>query len=224
MALTKIYKSRDGLTAVSSNTSIMSELSNLSKTSLPSSIPTSVGIRHASISSSTSSSIKAHSLLIQKQPMLNSSGLSEPKQVNGRFQASTPAKTSHLLRQIVGSTQLDTIQQKKASIQLESKPTLKKPGQTKPEAAVTPQTLLTINTALGNTARTLSSCSSPSTSTISTKNKTELKLNNEIKRLEALCESRTKELTMLKLRLRDTIMSFDAIAVAFKYLSNDVNF
>ena len=39
VALNKIYKSRDGLTAVSSNTSIMSELSNISKSSLPASIP-----------------------------------------------------------------------------------------------------------------------------------------------------------------------------------------
>lgn len=61
MALTKIYKSRDGLAAVSSNTSIMSELSNISKSSLPSSMPTTTmaaasttqpnQTRHGSISS-----------------------------------------------------------------------------------------------------------------------------------------------------------------------------
>lgn len=72
MALTKIYKSRDGLAAVSSNTSIMSEVSNISKSSLPSSIPATSSnanntttapatttSRHASIASSTGAAVKA---------------------------------------------------------------------------------------------------------------------------------------------------------------------
>jgi len=55
-------------------------------------------------------------------------------------------------------------------------------------------------------------------------NKNELKLNKEIKRLEALCESRTKELSMLKLTLKDLLVKFDGISVAFKYLSCDVSY
>lgn len=50
------------------------------------------------------------------------------------------------------------------------------------------------------------------------------KWTNEIKRLEALCESRTKELNMLKLQLKQTLLAFDSIAVAFKYLSDNVRF
>jgi hypothetical protein len=82
--------------------------------------------------------------------------------------------------------------------------------------------LLLINT--NNMLITCSSTSSPSASSSSSsaRNKTELKLNKEIERLEALCESRTKELSLLKLKLKQTIISFDAMAVAFKYLSVDV--
>ncbi len=50
-----------------------------------------------------------------------------------------------------------------------------------------------------------------------------MKLTKEIKRLEALCESRTKELSFLKIELKNTSMSFDAMAIAFKYVSNDVS-
>jgi hypothetical protein len=57
----------------------------------------------------------------------------------------------------------------------------------------------------------------------SARNKMEIKLNKEIERLEALCESRTKELSLLKLKLRETVISFDAIAIAYKYLSVDLN-
>lgn len=48
-------------------------------------------------------------------------------------------------------------------------------------------------------------------------------MSREIKRLEALCESRTKELSMLKLKLKETLCSFDAIAVAYDYLANKLN-
>ena len=87
--------------------------------------------------------------------------------------------------------------------------------------------LLLINT--NNMLITCSSTSSPSatssaTTASSVRHKTaELKLSKEIERLEALCESRTKELSMLKLTLKKTIISFDAIGVAFKYLSGDVS-
>lgn len=67
-----MYRSRDGLAA--SNTSIMSEVSNISLNS-KSSIPTS-NIRHSSISSNASATSKANSLLIQKQP----GSFAEPKQ------------------------------------------------------------------------------------------------------------------------------------------------
>ena len=67
-----MYRSRDGLAV--SNTSIMSEVSNISLNS-KSSIPTS-NIRHSSISSSTSAASKTNSLLIQKQP----GSFAEPKQ------------------------------------------------------------------------------------------------------------------------------------------------
>lgn len=48
-------------------------------------------------------------------------------------------------------------------------------------------------------------------------------MSREVKRLEALCESRTKELSMLKLKLKETLCSFDAIAVAYDYLANKLN-
>jgi hypothetical protein len=84
---------------------------------------------------------------------------------------------------------------------------------------------LSINTALASAlAATLSSTSSPSSTTNTIKtSKTESKLSKEIKRLEALCESRTKELSMLKINLRDTLISFDAVVAAFNYLANDVS-
>jgi chromosome segregation ATPase len=87
-------------------------------------------------------------------------------------------------------------------------------------------TLLTINTNnnVVLTAAASSVTSSPnSSSTLSARSKTELKLNKEIERLNALCESRTKELSMLKLKLKETHVSFEAVTIAFKYLSCDLN-
>lgn len=80
---------------------------------------------------------------------------------------------------------------------------------------------LSVNTTLPANGRTTSSVPTISPS-IRAKNEINSK-NNEIARLEALCESRTKELTVQKIQLRDTMISFDAIAVAFKYLANDVS-
>jgi hypothetical protein len=173
--MTKIYKSRDGLAAVSSNTSIMSEVSNLSinsKTSLHSSIPTSTSIRSAKTTSSNTGLLHA-----RQTPLL----------VN-RLHASTPNKTPIGLRKTVVAKPLS-------------------------EA-------LSVNTAITGAQVTDAQCS-PSPST---KARTEIGVkNNEIKRLEALCESRTKELSLSRMKLRDTLISFDAIAVAYNYLANDVS-
>lgn len=72
-----------------------------------------------------------------------------------------------------------------------------------------------------NTKSSVASTGSPSPSI---RAKTELtSKNNEIKRLEALCETRTKELSMERIKLKDTLVSFDAIAVAYNFLANDVS-
>lgn len=104
------------------------------------------------------------------------------------------------------------------------KNTLRKPGNHLNHAAKATETL-SVNTATAGSNHTASSSSSPSSSSTSSSkmNKNEIKLSKEVKRLEALCESRTKELTMLKLKLRDALISFDSIAVAFNYISNDVS-
>ena len=47
-------------------------------------------------------------------------------------------------------------------------------------------------------------------------------LRGEISRLEALCESRTKELSMHKLEMRKTLSTLEAMAAAFKYVACDV--
>ena len=67
VALTKIYKSRDGLAAVSSNTSIMSEVSNISKSSLPTSMSNTQLARQASVGSSTTTSSSVKQLQIKQQ-------------------------------------------------------------------------------------------------------------------------------------------------------------
>lgn len=219
LALTKIYKSRDGLAAVSSNTSIMSEVSNLSfssKASLTSSIPTS-NIRHNSISSATSTSTsKANNLLIMKQPTVT-------PLAQTRFQSSTPNKSSQLLKQVNASSN-GPEQSRKTSLQLDGKSTLKKSGLQNSVVSNHRQNFeaLSINTTIPSNGRVLSSSTASPSPSIKIKNEINLK-NNEIKRLEALCESRTKELTVYKIKLRDTLVSFDAIAVAYKYLANDLN-
>ncbi len=173
VAMSKIYKSRDGLAAVSSNTSIMSEVSNLSinsKTSLQSSIPTSTSVR---------STKSANTGLLNNR---------QTPQLVHRLHASTPSKPASLIKKI---------------------------GLVKPI-----NESLSVNTGTNVDQVSGAQCSpSPSTKA---KNEITLK-NNEIKRLEALCESRTKELSLSRMKLRDTLISFEAIVVAYNYLANDVN-
>ncbi|KAL3880072.1 hypothetical protein ACJMK2_032343 [Sinanodonta woodiana] len=47
--------------------------------------------------------------------------------------------------------------------------------------------------------------------------------NKEIQRLEALCESRTKQLNMMKLQLQSSNTAFDAMSVLVGYLSHDLD-
>jgi hypothetical protein len=85
--------------------------------------------------------------------------------------------------------------------------------------------LLHVETASISTA-TVSSSSSLSTTSSSVKSKTSVeaaevaKLSKEVTRLEALCESRTKELGSLKCELRNALTAFDAMSKAFDYVAN----
>lgn len=45
----------------------------------------------------------------------------------------------------------------------------------------------------------------------------------EIVRLEALCESRTKELNLAKFEMKSCLSGFDAMAALVNYLSHDVS-
>ncbi|XP_071950599.1 uncharacterized protein [Antedon mediterranea] len=45
----------------------------------------------------------------------------------------------------------------------------------------------------------------------------------EIKRLEALCESRTKELNLTKMQLKNGLTGFDALAILLQHLTNDMD-
>jgi len=45
----------------------------------------------------------------------------------------------------------------------------------------------------------------------------------EVQRLEALCETRTKQLNMVKLQLQTTTLGFDGMAATVKYLAHDVS-
>lgn len=51
-----------------------------------------------------------------------------------------------------------------------------------------------------------------------------ISLNNkqEVTRLEALCETRTKELNYAKLQMKSNLQAFDAMTVMVQYLSEDV--
>lgn len=46
----------------------------------------------------------------------------------------------------------------------------------------------------------------------------------EIVRLEALCESRTKELNLAKIDMKSCLSGFDAMAALVNYLSHDVSY
>lgn len=256
--MNKIYKSRDGLAAVSSNTSIMSELSNISKSSLPSSIPASNQIRHASISSSSSAMVKPpptarqNSLLalstsqkpstapIPQTPVAASlNEATRPSNQVVRLQSSSSKQ--QLNNQQFPTSQINkrttTTTNSSASIQADPKMSaFKKPGQLlvaqnggnhkllndeNTNKPISELGGLLISTMANNHGISTSSPASSSASSSKT-SKNEAKLNKEVKRLEALCESRTKELSFLKLKLKDTLCSFDAIAVAYNYLANKV--
>ena len=45
----------------------------------------------------------------------------------------------------------------------------------------------------------------------------------EVARLEALCESRTKELTYAKMQLKQGLQGFDAMAALVRYLTEQVS-
>ena len=312
VALNKIYKSRDGLTAVSSNTSIMSELSNISKSSLPSSMPVPTHPRQTSTSSSTMSSSKNnHSASnntptinnsnynanansgtsgvvhnsnqshlnniqkavasVQKQTHASSSSVSGTQTSNQTLKDRIQSNSSKQLQQLssrqhqpVGTTASSssatitninsnsTTQaasttsgsefQRRNTVHYETSRLVKKPGQNLHNTThlTTPQSnnnhnnstnssiptinhnrntndpkssLLLINT--NNMLITCSSTSSPSASSTSSsaRNKTELKLNKEIERLEALCESRTKELSLLKLKLKQVTLLLSIVLI-----------
>lgn len=262
MALNKIYRSRDGLAAVSSNTSIMSELSNISKSSLPSSMSATQGAAGSSnqanlnqmrqVSVSTSTAVKQ---LFQAPPpptVLRQSSLAVPSNAGGGQQH----KSTSTVAMIASRLQPQSMQ---AASRRASQPVIqadprtsafKKPGLPSSSvshavasvaaAALAKQAaasgdvaaaLLTISTApttvtsttAAGLASSPSSASTNSSSRMSTSKSNEAKLGREIKRLEALCESRTKELSMLKLKLKESLCSFDAIAVAYDYLANKLN-
>ena len=47
--------------------------------------------------------------------------------------------------------------------------------------------------------------------------------SREVQRLESLCESRTKQLNMVKLQLQNSNLAFDGMAVSVDYLANHVS-
>lgn len=49
-----------------------------------------------------------------------------------------------------------------------------------------------------------------------------LHTKQEVTRLEALCESRTKELNYARLQMKSNLQAFDAMTVMVQYLSQDV--
>jgi len=244
VALTKIYKSRDGLAAVSSNTSIMSEVSNISKSSLPTSMSNTQLARQASVGSSTTTSSSVKQLQIKQQqqtPLLIQSKqlLQEQQQKNLTSNSATKLiqSTPQVKQQLSSSsrTHLGTYAMSNHALNTENaRKTLINPNENVSSSSINNKTnkkqtgsinnVLSVNTINGNQTTVSSTNSSPSsTSSLNKMNKNELKLNKEIKRLEALCESRTKELSMLKLTLKDLLIKFDGISVAFKYLSCDVS-
>ena len=239
----------------------MSEVSNISKSSLPSSIPTASLVRPTSVVSSASSvkqqlqanatpastntSSAATAKHLSQTPLLMQSRQFQEQQKHlassstNKLQAQS---SKQQLQQLSSSsrTHLGTYAMSNHALNSENarknsavymnnshladsiKNTLRKPGNH--QTAAKANEILSVNTATVGGNQTASSSSSPTSNSAgsSKTNKNEVKLNKEIKRLEALCESRTKELTMHKLKLRDALTSFDAIVVAFNYLSNDV--
>lgn len=178
-------KSRDGLVAVSSNTSIMSELSNYSKSSLP--------IRNT--------------IAQAKQPQQPKTQLGSIKLTNKTTTAATssikqkPSSAVTDRKKSDGILTNSTLNQKPKL----SAPTLNLPST--PLQSTKKQNLLT-NTSTNNKKPAVDdSC----------------KLNKQIKRLEELCETRTKELNLLRLKLKDTLTAFDGITCAYQYVTNTVS-
>jgi hypothetical protein len=247
IALNKIYKSRDGLTAVSSNTSIMSDKSNISKNSLPNSLPAHQLRQPSSIASSSSFRTKPINQIKPPTaqsstnksgvPLINTNKLVNNTNNNKQMQQLTSSSRSsmgnnNLLNQLNESARKLSLQSAQTIEKSSSSSSLllnkNKPGPNTIDMeknTTNKNSLLIINTI--GVPTTSSPCSSSSNASSSNSSKKtsiqETKLINEVKRLEALCESRTKELSMLKLELKNTTISFDAISVAFKYLANDLN-
>jgi len=205
--LGRVYKSRDGLTAFSSNTSIMSEVSNISKSSLP----------VASMSNTIASSCN-----------IGNQSLKVPNTVATKFTKNTT---------LVNSTNNGIISRKRLIIEPASSSNNSSTHninglmQKKTNSVATPQItgglakknlILSVNST--STAKSVDAklVKKPGVLT-SGDAQADAKWTNEIKRLEALCESRTKELNMLKLQLKQTLVAFDSIAVAFKFVSHSLD-
>ena len=247
IALNKIYKSRDGLTAVSSNTSIMSDKSNISKNSLPNSLPAQQLRQPSSIASS--SSFRTRPINQIKPPTAQSTNKSGVALTNTNKLVNNNSNNNKQIQQLTSSSRsnmannniLNQLNESARKLSLQSTQTIEKsssssslllnknkPGPNTIDMetnANNKNSLLIINTIGVPTTSSPCSSSSNASSNNSSKKATsqEAKLIKEVKRLEALCESRTKELSMLKLELKNTTISFDAISVAFKYLANDLN-
>lgn len=205
MALAKIYKSHEGMTAVSSNTSIMSEVSNISKTSLPTT--RNLSSVSAKLTNQTNSS---------KQNSLSSK--SDVKGVSNRLNSTRQVQNASTLSRSQANFSQNGQDLRKFSIQNDAKSNVLKKisSEAKKES-------LSINTNF-NHVRAESMMSSPGSSISSTKSKIESKHSKEVKRLEALCEERTKEFSLLKMKHKEILNSFDAVTIAFNYLANHVNF
>jgi hypothetical protein len=201
VALTKIYKSRDGLAAVSSNTSIMSEVSNISKSSLPTSMSNTQLARQASVGSSTtttSSSVKQLQIKQQQQtPLLIQSKqlLQEQQQKNLTSNSATKLiqSTPQVKQQLSSSsrTHLGTYAMSNHALNTENaRKTLINPNENVSSSSINNKTnkkqtgsinnVLSVNTINGNQTTVSSTNSSPSsTSSLNKMNKNELKLNKE---------------------------------------------
>ena len=238
----------------------MSEVSNISKTSLPNSVPPLSAASKLSKAFENKQASQTNSLSNMHQNLNKqiSSSAHKPLQSssNTSIESSKRATVSNASKNLLQLSQSASKQQPSIT-NLDAKkqqqqpsgitnPIFKKPGQVvgnkqqQPHALnsktiaienvaeASKSSLLHINTAnleSSSASSKLASSSSPSTvsSASSAKSKTELKLNNQIKLLNALCESRTKELSRLKIELKQNLVSFDAITVAFNYLSNNLN-
>lgn len=193
------------MTAVSSNTSIMSEVSNISKTSLPavknlSALSSKLVNKTNSTKQNSVSTKDANSI----SNRLNSSSTKQLQNVSATISRNQTNFTQH-------SQDL-----RKISIQNDAKSNLPKKNNSEGK-----KDAFSINSNF-NHVRAESTMSSPASSICSSRSKMESKQTKEVKRLEALCEERTKEFTMLKMKHKELLTSFEAVSVAYNYLANDV--